>query len=99
MYMMKTLNNKLLLRQRFFILRMTEDMFVKFYLDNWLFSSLVIERIGDKIADEIKAMHLLCLLPTSYQNFKETFLYERSSITMEKVRSALLSKKMIDEEF
>lgn len=41
---------------------------------------------------------IMFIVSISYQSFGETFMYVRSSITMEEVRCALLSKESIDKE-
>ena len=62
------------------------DMFNKLILN--------LENIDVKIDDEDQALLLLCVLPRSHAQFKESLLYERESPTFEEVQSALYLKDL-----
>ena len=44
--------------------------------------------------DEDQAFMLLCALPDSYDNFRDTLLYGRESLSMCDVQSALMTKEL-----
>ena len=68
---------------------MTESMQVKDHLDNFNRIILDLQGVGVKIDDEDQAIILLCSLPNSYENFVDTMLYGRESITISNVKDAL----------
>ena len=55
---------------------------------------LDLENIDVTIEDEDQALLLLCALPKTFAHFKETLLYERDSLTLVEVQSALNSKEL-----
>nr|GEW70368.1 ribonuclease H-like domain-containing protein [Tanacetum cinerariifolium] len=55
---------------------------------------LDLENIDIKIEDEDQALMLLMSLPSSYENFVETLLYGRESLTMEDVLATLISREL-----
>ena len=46
-----------------------------------------------KYEEEDTALMLLCSLPSSYTNFRDTILYSRDTLTLNKVYEALNSKE------
>ena len=46
------------------------------------------------IDDKDQALLLLSFLPKSYNNFKDTFLYGRESLTLDEVQATLNSKEL-----
>nr|CAD1835772.1 unnamed protein product [Ananas comosus var. bracteatus] len=93
LYMTKSLTNKLYLKQRLFMLRMAEGTSIKSHLDE--FNSIIMDlrSIDVKIEEEDEALLLLCSLPPSYKNFRETFLFGRDTLCLDDVKSSLLSKR------
>nr|GEY83568.1 retrovirus-related Pol polyprotein from transposon TNT 1-94 [Tanacetum cinerariifolium]GEZ83088.1 retrovirus-related Pol polyprotein from transposon TNT 1-94 [Tanacetum cinerariifolium] len=65
------------------ILCLRDQMMNKLILD--------LANIDIEIEDENQALMLLILLPSSYENFVETLLYERESLTMEDTLATLYS--------
>nr|GEZ70037.1 retrovirus-related Pol polyprotein from transposon TNT 1-94 [Tanacetum cinerariifolium] len=55
---------------------------------------LDLANIDIEIEDENQALMLLILLPSSYENFVETLLYERESLTMEDALATLNSMEL-----
>ncbi|GJZ35710.1 hypothetical protein Tco_0581527, partial [Tanacetum coccineum] len=64
------------------------------YIDE--FNKLILDlvNIDIEIEDEDQALMLLTSLPSSYENFMETLLYERESLTMEDVLATLNSREL-----
>jgi len=73
---------------------MSENIFVRDHLDNFNWVILDLHSIGVKIDDEDQAIILLCSLPKSYENFIDTMLYGRDSITVNNVKDSLQSKEL-----
>ncbi|GJR72960.1 retrovirus-related pol polyprotein from transposon TNT 1-94 [Tanacetum coccineum] len=79
LYMIKSLANKLYLKKKLFT----------FYMDS---GKKLSEHID--IDDEDQALMLLTSLPSSYDNFVETLLYGRESLTLKDVLSSLNSREL-----
>nr|GEX87379.1 zinc finger, CCHC-type [Tanacetum cinerariifolium]GEX99685.1 zinc finger, CCHC-type [Tanacetum cinerariifolium] len=60
------------------------------------FSKLILDlaNIDIEIVDEDQALMLLMLLPSFYENFVETMLYRKESLTMEEVLATLNSREL-----
>ena len=71
LYMIKSLTNKLYLKQHLVILHMAEGTSIKSYLDE--FSSIIMDlcSIDVKIEEDDETFLLLCSLPPSYKSFCE----------------------------
>jgi len=51
--------------------------------------------IDVNLEDEDKVLHLLCALPRSFENFKDTMLYgKEDTITLEEVQAAFRIKEL-----
>ncbi|GKE59011.1 hypothetical protein Tco_1498196 [Tanacetum coccineum] len=99
LYMIKSLANKLYLKKKLFTFYMHSGKKLSKHIDE--FNKLIgdLAHIDVDIDDEDQALMLLTSLPSSYDNFVETLLYERESLTLEDVLSSLNSwelKKRID---
>ena len=94
LYMTKSLTNKLLLKQRLFGLRMQEGTPLREHLDQLNTILLELRNIDVKIEDEDAALILLVSLPLSYENFVQSFIGGKDTVTLEEVRSALHSREL-----
>ena len=98
LYMKRTVENRLYLKQRLYMLRMIEGTSILSHLDK--FDSLVmdLENIDAKIDDEDKALLLLCSLPQSFKHFRDTLIYGKETVSYQEIKSALKYKEQIDRD-
>nr|GEW14174.1 retrovirus-related Pol polyprotein from transposon TNT 1-94 [Tanacetum cinerariifolium] len=82
------------LRERLYTLRMSENTQVKDRLDTFNHIILDLQGVGVKVDDEDQALILMCSLHGSYENFVDTMLYGRTTISVNDVKDALLSKEL-----
>jgi LTR polyprotein gag-polypeptide-like protein len=94
LYMTKSLTNKLLLKQRLFGLRMQEGISLREHLDQLNTILLELRNIDIKIEDEDATLILLVSLPLSYENFVQSFIVGKDTITLEEVRSSLHTREL-----
>ncbi|GJX67378.1 hypothetical protein Tco_0303105 [Tanacetum coccineum] len=94
LYMTKSLANKLYLKKKLFTFYMDSGKKLSEHVDE--FNKLIgdLANIGVDIDDEDQALMLLTSLPSSYDNFVETLLYGRESLTLEDVLSSLNSREL-----
>lgn len=96
-YMTTSLTTKLYLKHQLFILRMLEGTSIKSHLDEFNYIILDLQSIYVKIEEEDEDLLLLCSLPSSFKHFRETFFFGRDTLSIEDVKSSLLSKEHIDK--
>ncbi|KAG6437869.1 hypothetical protein SASPL_102799 [Salvia splendens] len=89
LYRKKSLTNKLLLKQRLFRLSMQEGTPLRDHLENLNKILLDLRNVEVKVEDKDAAIILLVSLPESYENFVESFMTGKETLSMEDVRSAL----------
>ena len=91
LYMKKSLTTRLYLKQRLYTLKMREGTPIQEHLDE--FNKIVMDMKNNdiKLDDEDLALIVLCSLPESYENFVNSMLYGRESITLEDVKASLNS--------
>ncbi|GJX99982.1 hypothetical protein Tco_0357001 [Tanacetum coccineum] len=91
LYMTKSLANKLYLKKKLFTFYMLSGKKLSEHI--YEFNKLIgdLANIDVDIDDEDQALMLLTSLPSSYDNFVETLLYGRESLTLEDVLSSLNS--------
>ncbi|KAJ4714183.1 Retrovirus-related Pol polyprotein from transposon TNT 1-94 [Melia azedarach] len=94
LYMTKSLTNKLLLKQRLFSLRMQECMPLRDHLDQLNTILLELRNIDVKVEDEDAALILLVSLPLSYENFVQSFIVGKDTVSLEEVRSSLHTREL-----
>ncbi|KAK2421738.1 alpha carbonic anhydrase [Trifolium repens] len=95
LYMTKSVAHKLFLKQKLYFYRMVESKSITEQLAE--FNKIIddLANIDVKLEDEDKALHLLCILPKSYESFKDTMLYGKETpVTLEEVQSALRTKEL-----
>ncbi|GJZ73111.1 zinc finger, CCHC-type containing protein [Tanacetum coccineum] len=89
LYMTKSLANKLYLKKKLFTFYMDSGKKLSEHIDEFNKSIGELANIDVDIDDEDQALMLLTSLPSSYDNFVETLLYGRESLTLEDVLSSL----------
>ncbi|CAL1408658.1 unnamed protein product [Linum trigynum] len=94
LYMTKSLTNKLHMKQRLFSLHMEEGTSLRNHLDQLNTILLDLRNIDVKIDDEDAALILLVSLPQSYENFVDSFIAGKDSLSLEDVRSALHTREV-----
>jgi transposase InsO family protein len=94
LYMTKSLTNKLLLKQRLFGLRMQEGTPLRDHLDQLNTILLELRNIDVKVEDEDAALILLVSLPLSYENFVQSFIVGKDTVSLEEVRSSLHTREL-----
>ncbi|GJZ40172.1 integrase, catalytic region, zinc finger, CCHC-type containing protein [Tanacetum coccineum] len=94
LYMTKSLANKLYLKKKLFTFYMHSGKKLSEHIDE--FNKLIgdLANIDVDIDDEDQTLMLLTSLPPSYDNFVETLLYGRESLTLEDVLSSLNSREL-----
>ncbi|GJT66197.1 retrovirus-related pol polyprotein from transposon TNT 1-94 [Tanacetum coccineum] len=87
LYMTKSLTNKLLLKQRLFSPRMKEGSTLKDHLDVLNSILMDLKNVEVKIDDEDATLIFLVSLPPLFENFVNSFVIGKDTITLEDVRS------------
>ena len=98
-YLKKSLANRLILKQRLFLLRMQEGTPIKSHIAE--FTSIIneLDKIEVVVEDEDQALLLLCSLPSSYQSFREAIIYGgKATVKVKEVKEHLLNKDKIDKQ-
>ncbi|GKD65013.1 retrovirus-related pol polyprotein from transposon TNT 1-94 [Tanacetum coccineum] len=93
LYMTKSLAHRLYLRKKLYTYYMSPGTKLGDHIDEFNKLILDLENIDIEIEDEDQALMLLMSLPLSYENFMETLLYGRESLTMEILNSKELKKR------
>ena len=94
LYMTKSLTKKLLLKQHLFAMRMQEGTQLQDHLDSLNSILLDLRNIDVKVEDEDATLILLVSLPNSYENFVQSFIGSKDTVSLEEVRSALHSREL-----
>jgi len=91
------LANRLILKQRLFLLRIHEITPIKSHIAEFLSIINDLDKTEVKIENEDQTLLLLCSLPTSYKSFLEAIIYGgKSTIKVNEVKEYLLNKDKID---
>lgn len=95
LYMTKSLANRLFFKQKLYSFEMQLGKDIEDHLDDFNKVILDLENIGIKVEDEDQAIIVLNSLPTeNYEKFMDTLMYDKDSLTLEDVQSALMSKEI-----
>nr|GEZ23891.1 retrovirus-related Pol polyprotein from transposon TNT 1-94 [Tanacetum cinerariifolium] len=94
LYMTKSLANKLYLKKKLYTYYMSPGTKLGDHINEFNKLILDLENIDIEIQDEDQALMLLTSLPSSYENFVETLLYGKESLTMEDVLATLNSREL-----
>ena len=94
LFQVKSLTNKIYLKERLFGYRMSTSKSLEENLDEFLKMTIELANSGDKeaLSDENQAIIILNSLPEAYKEVKTAIKYGRTEITCEEVVSALRSK-------
>ncbi|GKD91254.1 zinc finger, CCHC-type containing protein [Tanacetum coccineum] len=93
--MTKTLANRLYLKKKLYAYYMSPGTKLGDHIDEFNKLILDLANIDIGIEDEDQALMLLMSLPSSYENFMETLLYGRESLTMKDVLATLNSRELM----
>jgi hypothetical protein len=94
LYMKKSLNNRLYLKQGLYTLKMKECMLRCDHLDDFNRIILDLKNIDIKVDDEDQTLILLCSLPDVFDNFINSMLYGRDTISLVDIKSTLNFMKL-----
>ncbi|KAH9779242.1 hypothetical protein KPL71_007654 [Citrus sinensis] len=93
--MKKSLAHRLFLKKRLYTFSMREGVSIQEHIDNFNKIILDLEGVENvKIIYEDKAFFLLSSLPKIYEEFVDTMLYGRTTLTLEDVKASLSSKEI-----
>ncbi|GJV63360.1 retrovirus-related pol polyprotein from transposon TNT 1-94 [Tanacetum coccineum] len=90
----RSLANRLYLKKKLYTYYMSPGTKLGDHIDEFNKLILDLANIDIEIEDEDQALMLLMSLPSSYENFVETLLYGRESLTMEDVLATLNSRDL-----
>jgi hypothetical protein len=97
LYTTKSLTNKLCLKEHLYTIRMAEGTSIQSHLTEFSSICVDLESLDVKIDDDDKAILLVVSLPASFKHFKEIMFYgNHTTLTIENVKSNLLSKEKFD---
>ena len=88
------MTNKLYLKKLLYTLHMNDGKDLRRHLDYFNRIMLDLTGIGAKIEEEDHTIILLISLHKIYENFVDTMLYGKQTLTMAEVKAALNSKEL-----
>ena len=92
LYMKKSLTNRLILLRTFFTYKIKEGTSLKAHLNVFDDLLMKMKAVDLKIEEEQKAMILLCSFPERYTGFSNSLIYGRDTLTLDDVKTCLLSE-------
>ena len=96
LYITKSVTKRLLLKSRLYHLLLGEEKPLKPHLNEFYSIVMDLQNIQVKLYDEELTIYLLCSLPPTYKNFKETLLYGRENLNSDDVKNALTQRDFIE---
>lgn len=90
----KSLANRLYLKKTLYTIHMEDGKDLRRHMDDFNKIILDLKNIDIMIDEEDHAILLLSSLPKTYDHFVDTMLYEKESLTIAEVKSALNSKEL-----
>lgn len=94
LYMTKSLANRLYLKKRLYMFKMTSGKSLEDHIDEFNKIVLDLENIEVEIDEEDRVIIFLSSLPHIYEHFVDTLMYGRDSLSMEEVVAAMNSKEL-----
>ena len=94
LYMIKSLSNKIYLKEQLFGFKMDSSKNLEENLDDFKKITVSLANIDEKISEENQAIILLNSLPESYKELKAAIKYGRDSLTLDDVLGALRSREL-----
>jgi len=94
LYMKKSLTNCLYLKQQLYTLKMKEGMPLCDHLDEFNKILMDLKNIDVQVDDEDQALILLYSIPDLFNNFVNSTLYDRDTISLADIKSTLNSMEL-----
>ncbi|KAH9698636.1 hypothetical protein KPL71_024084 [Citrus sinensis] len=92
LFLKKSSAKRLYMKRKLYTFSMKERTIVKDHLDEFNKLILDLENVNIILEDKDRVLILLSSLSDSYENFVDTLLYGRQSLTLKDVKNALKSK-------
>ncbi|KAH0655443.1 hypothetical protein KY285_030325 [Solanum tuberosum] len=96
LYIKRTVENRLYLKQKLYTFRMVECTSILSHLDAFDSILMDLSNIDAKVNDEDQTVLLLISLPQSFKHIRDTILYGKDNISYREINSILKSKEQID---
>ena len=94
LYMVKSLSNKIYLKEQLFGFKMDPSKSLEENLDEFNKITIGLANIDEKISNENQAIIILNSLPNSYKDLKLAIKYGRESLSLDDVLGALRSRDL-----
>ncbi|XP_073136937.1 uncharacterized protein [Henckelia pumila] len=94
LYLKKSLANRLYLKKSLYSIHMEDVKDLRKHVDDFNKIILELKNIEIKIEEEDQVILLLSSLPKPYEHFVDTMLYGKQTLTMDEVKSSLMSKEL-----
>jgi len=89
----EVIGNRLILKQRLFLLRMHEGTHIKSHIAEFIYIINELDKKEFKIEDGDQVLLLLCSFSSSYKSFRDAIIYRgKSTIKVNEVKEHILNK-------